>query len=187
MIGKMGLALLLLLISLGAQAQAVPTDPELHRLLRERENLVKDYTYYNAQNSNFWGKKSKKDLLSIIETLKSIIKKDSEIIERVSALNLKKEAELTVQEQKIETRVVDDRQALQDRVHQLNQEVESLQNLNKNRQRRIGELEDQLQEAHRNRYEHDRLTVIAVVAGVLLVAYILYLQSKLRLRKVRKG
>jgi CRISPR/Cas system-associated endoribonuclease Cas2 len=187
MIGKIGLALLLLLICLGAQAQPVPADPELHLLLRERENLVKDYTYYNAQNSNFWGKKSKKDLLDIVETLKSIIKKDSKIIERVSALNLKKEAELAVQEQKIETRVIDDRQTLQDRMHQLNQEAENLQNLSKNRQRRIGELEEQLQEARQNRYEHDRLTIIALVASVLLVAYVLYLQSKLRLRKVRKG
>lgn len=181
---KISVVLGLLVTSLGAQA--VPADPDLQRLLRERENLVKDYTYYNAQNSNFWGKKSKKDLLNIIETLKGIIKKDSEIINRVSALNLKKEAELAVKEQQMETRVVDTGHAIQERVHQLNQEVESLQNLNKNRQRQIGELESQLQEALQKRYEHDRLTIVAVVAGVLLFGYIIYLQSKLRPRKVQK-
>lgn len=177
-----GLAFLLLLVCL--VVQAAPTDPELQRLLGERESLVKDYTFYNAQNSNFWGKKSKKDLLNIIETLKGIIKKDTEIIQHVSTLSLQKEAELAVQSQKVETQVLGGRLALQDRVHELNQEVASLRNLTKSRQRRIGELEEQLTETRQAKYEHDRIAIIAIVAGVMMLGYIFYLRSRhLRTKK----
>ena len=50
-------------------------DDEYQTLIKQREGLIVEYNYLNAQNSNFWGKKSKKDLMKIIDNLKAIIKK----------------------------------------------------------------------------------------------------------------
>jgi CRISPR/Cas system-associated endoribonuclease Cas2 len=53
------------------------------KLLQERDKLYEAYEHYENQNSSLFGKKSKKDLLNIINTLKEIIQKDSEIIREV--------------------------------------------------------------------------------------------------------
>src|SRR6188472_4456113 len=93
-----GIAFLLLL---GFQVSA--QDDEYQRLTKERLELITEYNYLNEQNSNFWGKKSKKDLMKIIDNLKAIIKKDTEIINNVQASYVKRNADLTVKTEKMQT------------------------------------------------------------------------------------
>src|SRR6187402_26814 len=90
-------SLLLICFNLFAQ------DDEYKRLVAERSELIKEYNYLNEQNNNFWGKKSKKDLLKIIDNLKAIIKIDSDIINNVQASYVKRNADLTVKTEKIQT------------------------------------------------------------------------------------
>ncbi|TXK45781.1 hypothetical protein FVR03_11855, partial [Pontibacter qinzhouensis] len=84
---KIVIAMLFFCMSLsGVKAQQ---NERLAALMEEREQLVMEYQFYNQQNSNFWGKKSKADLMNIIETLKKIINKDSELISAVKAASIK--------------------------------------------------------------------------------------------------
>ena len=86
----------------------------LSQLLAEREKIHQEYTFLNAQNSNFWGKKSKKDLLKIIDTLKEIIRKDSEIIREVNNESLKRQAQITVEKERIQNQVINDKRVVND-------------------------------------------------------------------------
>ena len=87
----------LLFLGLLPAVLAWAQDDKLTTLLGEREQLILKYQFYNNQNSNFWGKKSKKDLVQIIQTLKNIINKDSEIIREINTMNLKTRALSTVE------------------------------------------------------------------------------------------
>ena len=78
-------------------------DDEYQRLTKERDELIVEYNYLNAQNSNFWGKKSKKDLLKIVDNLKAIIKKDTELLNNVQASYVKRNADLTAKTEKLQS------------------------------------------------------------------------------------
>jgi hypothetical protein len=154
-------------------------DEKLPALLEEREQLILEYQFYNKQNSNFWGKKSKKDLIQIVQTLKNIINKDSEIIREINATSLKKQALITVETGKIQRQVADDQRLTVENLHQLKQDLASLQNLVKVRDRELRGLRGSLQQARDNRHNAD--IVIAAAGGIclLLLIYIFMLRSKL--------
>lgn len=155
-------------------------DNQLELLLKEREQLIKEYKYYNSQNSNFWGKKSKKDLLNIIGTLKRIIEKDSEIVRVINTQSIKKQAEVSVGSERLEKQLQGDKYAISERIHDLNRQVENLQNLNKSRQRQIQALEEQLKNVGESRFERDRITVFLALLTLAAVAYAVYLHMKFR-------
>jgi CRISPR/Cas system-associated endoribonuclease Cas2 len=163
-----------------SSTSAQPQD-SLRTLLTQREQLVKDYHYYNAQNSNFWGKKSKKDLLLIIETLKGIIRKDTEIINTIKVSTLRKAATLTVEQNKMAEQVKDDRLAVSNTIYSLKTQIANLENLQKTRQRKINELTSEVEQERSKRTDRDKL--IAFV-GMLLVALMLY---TFNLRKKMNG
>ena len=172
----------LMFCSFVAQAQS----PELERLLNEREKLIEEYKYYNSQNSNFWGKKSKNDLLNIIETLKKIINKDSEIVAAVRAENIKTKATQEVTQELSQIQDQGNKQMLLDRIYDLEREVTSLRNLNKTKERKVTDLQDRLKEVREQKYNHDRITtIVSVVAGLLLL-YTIILHVKLSRRPVAK-
>ncbi|WP_377511182.1 hypothetical protein [Pontibacter locisalis] len=154
-------------------------DDKLTRLMNEREQLVMEYQYYNQQNSNFWGKKSKKDLLHIIETLKKIINTDSELIAAVKEATIKQMAASTVESQREGKIVLEDQRIIDSRISGLQSQVKTLQSQLKKREREIADLNEQIKESYNLRYGKDKvITILAVVAFVLLL-YAVFLQVRL--------
>jgi chromosome segregation ATPase len=161
------------------QDQAEQQEDKISRLMSDREQLVMEYQYLNQQNNSFWGNKSKKDLLSIIDTLKEIIRKDSELIAAVKEASIKKIAATTVESERSGKQVQIDQRQINDRISGLQSQVSALQNMLKKRERTIKELEEQLGSTAEERYGKDK--VIAILSGVvaLLFFYAVFLQLRL--------
>lgn len=172
---KIVISLLLLALPFLVAAQ----EDSLRMLLTERDQLVKDYQYYNAQNSNFWGKKSKRDLLRIIDTLKEIIRKDSKIINSVKASTLRRAAEATIQKSRIEEQVKDDKVIITDNLYDLKTQIASLENLQKTRQRKIIELQEEIEQVRRKKTDSDKIIAFAGLVTLGLLLYIFNLRKKL--------
>lgn len=154
----------------------------LNRLMRERQEIIKEYEFYNAQNNNFWGKKSKKDLLRIVDALKGIINKDSEIINEVNNLNLnnlKKQAEITVQKQQIENQVVDDKRVVTDNFYDLKNQIQALQNKQKLNLRQVKVMEEKVEEHEKRNLELQKIVAIGGVVLLGLITYIFNLRRKI--------
>jgi CRISPR/Cas system-associated endoribonuclease Cas2 len=156
---------------------------KLAALLDEREQLSLEYQFLNIQNSNFWGKKSKKDLVQIIQTLKNIINKDSEIIREINTMNLKTRAQTNVETGKIKRQVVDDQRVTMENLHQLKQDLASSQNLHKVKDRELARLREELQEDRRSRQKTDITIAAAGTICLLLLLYIFMLRSKMPAHK----
>lgn len=176
---KFLISLFLVLSYFAAQGQ----EDNLQRLLREREALNQQYQYYNAQNSNFWGKKSKKDLLKIIDTLKEIINKDSEIIREINISSLKKQAQVTVERNKIQNQVIDDKLIVTDNFYELKTQLNNLQNVQKVKQREINNLQERLVAAQKYKNSSDKLLALAALVLAVLILYIFTLRRHLLLKK----
>ncbi len=163
-------------------------DDKLTNLMNEREQLVLEYQFYNQQNSNFWGKKSKADLMSIIETLKKIINKDSELISAIKEASIKKVAESTVESQREGKITVEDQRIISSRMADLQSQIKMLQSNMKKRERTIKDLEMQLSETSDLRYGKDKVITVLAVAAFILLLYAVFLQIRLSnaTKKVRK-
>jgi CRISPR/Cas system-associated endoribonuclease Cas2 len=160
-------------------------DDEYQRLVRERQELIKEYEFLNAQNSNFWGKKSKKDLMKIIDNLKAIIKKDTEIINSVQASYVKRNADLTVKTEKLQTERKADTRMISENIFEMKRQVANLETRDKQRLQKIKELEDRLQETKAAKTEHDMITVFATLVSLFLLFYVIRLRTKLTHKRGR--
>lgn len=173
----------------GAQAQETPAqqvakqqqqrEDRLTALMNEREQLVLEYQFYNQQNSNFWGKKSKKDLLNIIDTLKEIIRKDSELIGAVKAATVKKIAETTVETQRAGKLTVEDQRQINARFAALQGQVSTLESQIKGKERTIADLQNQLKATDEQRYGKDKVIAILAIASFILLLYAIFAQIRL--------
>jgi CRISPR/Cas system-associated endoribonuclease Cas2 len=157
---------------------AFAQNDEYQRLITERQELIKEYNYLNAQNSNFWGKKSKKDLLKIIDNLKAIIQKDTEIINNVQASYVKRNADLTVKTEKLQSERKADTRNISDNIFELKRQVANLETRDQQRLRKIAELEERVKETKAAKTEHDMITVFTTVVSLFLLLYIIRLRSK---------
>ena len=169
----------------GAQAQG---QDKLTDLMNEREQLVLEYQFYNQQNSNFWGKKSKKDLLSIIETLKKIINTDSELIAAIKEASIRKVAESTVEIQREGKITVQDQRIVSAQIAELQSQIKTLNTNIKKRERVIKDLEAQVDETSELRYGKDKVITVLGVTSFVLLLYAVFLQVRLNrsTTKVRK-
>lgn len=175
-----------------AQAQ----DDKLANLMSEREQLVMEYQYYNQQNSNFWGKKSKKDLINIVETLKKIINKDTELIGAVKEMSIKKIAESSVKNERVDKQALQalqDQRSINERISSLQNQIAGLENQVKMKERKVKDLEAQLELTNEERFGKDKVITILAIATVVFLLYAIFLQirlnhakatSKKRVRKV---
>lgn len=173
-------------VNVQAQEQEIEKQKEkedkLTTLMNEREQLVLQYQYYNQQNSNFWGKKSKKDLIAIIETLKKIINTDSELIRAVKETSIKKIAENTVKEDRVDRQALlalKDQRMINDRISNLQNKVNALENQIKLRERKVKDLETQLASADEERYGKDKVITVLAIAAVVFLLYAILLQIRL--------
>ncbi|MER2998371.1 hypothetical protein [Pontibacter populi] len=174
------------------QAQNAPSqekekaqEDKIARLMSEREQLVLEYQYLNQQNNSFWGNKSKKDLLSIVDTLKELIRKDSELIAAVKEASIKKIAKSTVENQRSGKQIVVDQRQINNRIQGLQNQVDGLQNQLKRREAIVKDLEIQLQEAQEKRYGKDKVITVLAVISVILLLYAIMLQVRLSNAKAK--
>ncbi len=180
--------LVVALLCLGiVNVQAQEQEDKLSRLMSEREQLIMEYQFYNQQNSNFWGKKSKSDLLSIIETLKKIINKDSELIGAIKEASIKKIAESTVETQREGKMVREDQRIIDTRISGLQSQIKTVQSQLKKRERTIKELEEQVNASADLRYGKDKVISILAVVCFILLMYAVFLQVRLGKLKSPKG
>jgi CRISPR/Cas system-associated endoribonuclease Cas2 len=185
------MAMLCLWFAGGAQAQQQETKTpvqqpdKLATLMSEREQLILEYQFYNQQNSNFWGKKSKNDLLAIIETLKKIINKDSELIAAVKEASIRKVAESTVEIKREGKITVEDQRNISARMADLQGQINTLQSAVKKRERTIKDLEAQVQETEELRYGKDKVISVLAVAAFVLLLYSIFLQVRLSSTKAK--
>jgi CRISPR/Cas system-associated endoribonuclease Cas2 len=168
------------------QAQVQAKEDKLTRLMSEREQLILEYQYYNQQNSNFWGKQSKKDLLNIINTLKEIIKKDSELIAAVKEASVRKIAESTVENQRAGKQILQDERLINSQIADLQGQIKTLQSQAKKRERVILDLKEQLKATDEVRYGKDRVIAILGGAAFLLFLYAVFLQVRLSRKPAKK-
>ncbi|KAA5547902.1 hypothetical protein [Adhaeribacter rhizoryzae] len=183
-------------LTLAQDSAATQTAPNtatenLNRLLHERAQMIKDYEYYNAQNSNFWGKKSKKDLLNIIDVLKKVINKDSEIIREINLVNLRKQAEIKAaraqaenQKKQIEFRSIDDKRVVSDNLYALKTQIQNMENKEKVKQRQINALEESLTISKETIQKLEQLIAVSVVAILGLAIFAFTRTNKSKRKKI---
>jgi CRISPR/Cas system-associated endoribonuclease Cas2 len=174
---------ILFLSSVAVMAQDVD---KLSKLMEEREQLVMEYQFYNQQNSNFWGKKSKKDLLQIIETLKKIINKDSDLILAVKEASIKKIAESTVENQRSGKIGQEDQRNIDTRIAGLQSQVKTLQADVRKKEREMAELREQVKSSSDLRYGKDKVIAIVSAVAFMLLLYAVILQVRLN-KALSKG
>ena len=176
--------ILFLLILISPFAAYSQDSTRLTQLLQERKILYQDYVFLNAQNSNFWGKKSKNDLLKIIDTLKEIIRKDTEIIQAVNTESLRRQALVTAEKNKLQNQVVDDNRVVNNNLYELKSQLNSLQNLQKVKQKQLQLATEKVQSLQNSKQNSDLMVVLCVLIILGLLYYIFSLQRRL-LRKKR--
>jgi len=172
----------------GIWAQQTAQESKLSKLISEREQLVLQYQYYNQQNSNFWGKKSKKDLLAIVETLKKIINTDTELIAAVKETSIKKIAENSVKEDRVHRQALQalqDQRLIKDRISNLQNQVAAMENQVNLRERKVKDMEVQLAEREDALYGKDKVITVLAVAAVLFLIYSIILQVRLSKAKAK--
>lgn len=173
----------------GAQAQdqePPQQEDKLNRLMGEREQLILQYQYYSQQNSNFWGKQSKKDLLNVIDTLKEIIRKDSELIAAVKEASVRRIAESTVENQRAGKQIQQDERLIDSQISDLQGQIRTLQSQAKKRERAVFDLQEQLKATDEVRYGKDRAIAVLAVASFVLLLYAVFLQIRLSRKPAKK-
>jgi CRISPR/Cas system-associated endoribonuclease Cas2 len=175
----------------GAQAQVQEQaqqqrEDKVARLMNEREQLILEYQYYSGQNSNFWGKQSKKDLLNIIDTLKEIIRKDSELIGAVKEASVRRIAETTVESQRAGKQIQQDERLINNQITDLQGQIRTLQSQSKKRERVILDLQEQLKSTDEVRYGKDRVIAVLAGAAFILFLYAVFLQIRLSKKPAKK-
>lgn len=168
------------------QTQTPPQDEKLTSLMSEREQLILEYQYYSQQNSNFWGKQSKKDLLNIIDTLKEIIRKDSELIAAVKEASVRKIAQSTVENQRVGKQLEQDERLINNQIADLHGQIRTLQSQIKKRDREILDLLEQLGATDEVRYGKDRVIAVMGVTAFVLFLYAVFLQIRLSRKPATK-
>ncbi|WP_181306279.1 hypothetical protein [Rufibacter sp. XAAS-G3-1] len=155
-------------------------------LITEREQLVLKYDYLKTQGSNFWGKASKEDLLAVVEALKEVLQKDEQIIQAVEQANLetrrslaKRAAELEAETKKLTSQVQGDKRVITDNIYDLKSSLSNAQNLLRNKDRKVKDLEEQLQASKDAKFEHDAIAAFFAMLCFVLVGYIFRLRNQL--------
>jgi len=171
--------LLLLLLTL-----QTPQDDPLPRLIQEREQMVQQYEDASAQrNSLFGNKPSKKDLEEVVGALKGIIRKDTEIVRAVQAGSLRRTAAVVAENQQAKQQVVvaqTDQSSTQQRFYDLENQIQNLQIRDKQRQKKLQELQATAEEATAARSSRELLAAGLAALSACLLGYVVKLRGQRR-------
>ncbi|WP_019949482.1 hypothetical protein [Hymenobacter aerophilus] len=188
---KILLPVLLALAGSAASAQTpAPPDPTIPRLIAERQQLVSQYEAANGQRNAFLANKpSKKDLQEVVDALKGIIRKDTELIQAVQAATLRQTAAVVAENQQVKQQVTvaqTDRSSTQQRFHDLENQVLNLQERERQQARKMRDLQATADDATGARTGREVLAAALALLAAGLLAYVLKLRGQLSARPVRR-
>lgn len=175
-------------LTLGSALAQTPTpsstasDP-LPRLIQERQQMVQQYEDANAQrNSLFGNKPSKKDLQEVVDALKGIIRKDTEIVRAVQAATLRRTAAVVAENQQAKQQITvaqTDQSSTRQRFYDLENQISNLQLRDKQREKKLQDLQATADEASQARTSRELLAAGLAVLCAGLLWYIMRLRGRL--------
>ncbi|MBT9394213.1 hypothetical protein KLP40_13655 [Hymenobacter sp. NST-14] len=170
------------LASTAALAQTPAPDDPLPRLIQERQQLVQDYEAAAAQRNAFLADKpSKKDLQEVVDALKGIIRKDTEIVREVQAATLRKTAAVVAENQQARQQITvaqTDQSSTQERFHDLENQIANLQERDRQRDKKLQTLQATADEATAARTSRELLAAALAVLSAGLLFYVLKLRGQ---------
>ena len=162
-------------------ATTAPDDP-LPRLIQERQQMVQQYEDAASQRNAFLANKpSKKDLQEVVDALKGIIRKDTEIVRAVQAGTLRKTAAVVAENQQVKqlaTVAQTDQSSTRERFHDLENQIANLQERDKQRDKKLQDLQATADEATAARTSRELLAAALAVLSAGLLFYVLKLRSQ---------
>ncbi|GAB3222975.1 hypothetical protein GCM10027346_01500 [Hymenobacter seoulensis] len=166
-----------------AQTPAPTQNDPLPRLIKERELMVRQYEEANSQrNSLFGNKASKKDLQEVVDALKGIIRKDTEIVRAVQDATLRRTASVVAENQQAKQQVTvaqTDQTSTRQRFYDLENQISNLELREKQRAKKLQELQAVADDATAARTSRELLAAGLAVLCAGLLWYILKLRSRL--------
>ncbi|SET44090.1 hypothetical protein [Hymenobacter actinosclerus] len=173
---------LLLLLTLLPQQE----NPTIPRLIAERQQLVSQYEAANGQRNAFLANKpSKKDLQEVVEALKGIIRKDTELIQAVQAATLRQTAAVVAENQQVKQQVTvaqTDQSSTQQRFHDLENQIQNLQERERQHAKKMRDLQATADTATGARTSREVLAATLALLAAALLAYVLKLRGQLSSR-----
>ncbi|QDA61888.1 hypothetical protein [Hymenobacter jejuensis] len=173
-----------------AQQPTPPTDDPVPRLIREREALVRQYEEANAQrNSLFGNKPSKKDLQDVVDALKGIIRKDTEVVQAVKESALRRTAAIVAEKTQAEQQISvaqGDQTSTRQRFYDLQNQIDNLKERDKQREAKLRDAQETAAEATQARTSRELLAAVLALLCAALLLYVYRLRSKLPARRNRR-
>ncbi|UOQ71054.1 hypothetical protein [Hymenobacter cellulosilyticus] len=179
---------LLLLAMLPAHAQTpapTTTQPDpLTPLIKEREALIRQYEEASAQRNAFLADKpSKKDLQEVVDALKGIIRKDTEIVKALKESSIRRTATIVAEKTQAERQVTvarGDQSMTRERFYDLENQIQNLQIRDKQREKKLQEAQAAAQEAADARVSRELIAAGLAALSILLLWYIYKLRGQVR-------
>ncbi|UYZ60015.1 hypothetical protein [Hymenobacter latericus] len=176
----------MVLLSTTAPAQTEPAasapNDQITRLIQEREQLVRQYEEANAQrNALLANKPSKKDLQEVIDALKGIIRKDTEIVQALKATELRRTADIVSRQRQAEQQATvaqTDQSSTRQRFYDLENQIQDLQLRQKQREKQLRDYQAAAQEAQDARLSRELLAAGLAVLCIGLLVYVLRLRQR---------
>lgn len=158
-----------------AQTDPVLPDSRLPGLLRERAVLTRRYAAASAQRHSLFGNKpSKKDLQEVVDALQGIVDKDQQIVDLLNETARKAQstsARLAATTTTLESTGRDDRNLTAERLAELQNENENLQQRAKQQLARQRDLQADVSYARQSQLVRDGLIAFLTVLSIgLMVA-----------------
>lgn len=185
----------LLLITFFASAQTPDVVPVMEpspvtRLIQERELLVRQYEAANARrNSLFGNQPSKKDLQEVIESLKGIIRKDTEIVQAVKNDALRRTAGIVAEKQQAQQQITvakTDQSSTQQRFYDLENQIQNLQMRDKQREKKLLDAQAAAKEAEDARTSREVIAFGLALFSLGLLLYIFSQRKRVPARRARR-
>ncbi|GAB2965214.1 hypothetical protein GCM10027048_38510 [Hymenobacter coalescens] len=167
-----------------------PPDDPLPRLIQERDQLIRAYEEASAQrNALFANKPSKKDLQEVVDALKGIIRKDTEIVQALKSTELRRTATIVAQKRQAEQQVTvaqTDQTSTRQRFYDLENQIANLELRDKQREKKLREAEAAAQEAQQGRTTPQLLATALAALSLGLLVYVARLRSRLQAAPARR-
>ncbi|AYA36299.1 hypothetical protein D3Y59_04005 [Hymenobacter oligotrophus] len=167
-----------------AQTESAASGPndQISRLIQEREQLVRQYEDANAQrNALLANKPSKKDLQEVIDALKGIIRKDTEIVQALKATELRRTADIVTRQRLAEQQATvaqTDQSSTRQRFYDLESQIQNLQLRERKREKQLREYQAAAQEAEDARLSRELLAAGLALLCIGLLVYVLRLRQR---------
>ncbi|WP_162910532.1 hypothetical protein [Hymenobacter oligotrophus] len=177
-------SMVLLSTTAPAQTESAASGPndQISRLIQEREQLVRQYEDANAQrNALLANKPSKKDLQEVIDALKGIIRKDTEIVQALKATELRRTADIVTRQRLAEQQATvaqTDQSSTRQRFYDLESQIQNLQLRERKREKQLREYQAAAQEAEDARLSRELLAAGLALLCIGLLVYVLRLRQR---------